>query len=76
MQIVNIHQAKTHLSKFLKEVSRGNEIVIGKAGTPIAKLVPIKQSKVIRVGGQLFGKIKIAQNFDELPQEFLKHFTK
>ena len=46
MQIINTHQAKTHLSKILEIVIEGKEVIIGKAGKPVAKLVPItKKSK-------------------------------
>lgn len=75
MQIINIHEAKTHLSKFLNQVVGGDEVIIGKAGTPIAKLVPFQKPATKRVGGQLSGKIKIKKDFDTLPQEFLKYFT-
>ena len=64
MQTINIHQAKTHLSKLLEEVGKGLEIVIAKSGKPIAKLTGISPTKPIRKPGLLKGKIKIAENFD------------
>jgi prevent-host-death family protein len=62
---VNSHQAKTHLSKLLEEVAMGEEVIIARAGKPIAKLVPMNtrpQSK--RRPGALKGKIWIAEDFD------------
>jgi len=76
MQIINTHQAKTYLSKLLQEVANGQEIIIGKAGTPVAKLIPYVSPTKIRVGGQLAGKIKIAKDFDKLPAKFMEYFTK
>ena len=64
MQTINIHQAKTHLSKLLEEVSKGLEIVIAKSGKPIAKLSGLSPAKPVRKPGFLKGKIKIAENFD------------
>lgn len=67
MQIVNIHEAKTHLSRFLERVARGEEIVIAKNGKPIGKLVPISQDP--RRSGRLKGKIVMRPDFDEpLPE--------
>ena len=64
MQTINIHQAKTHLSKLLEEVSKGLEIIIAKSGKPIAKLTGISPAKPLRKPGLLKGKIRIAENFD------------
>lgn len=75
MQIVNIHQAKTNLSKLLQYVINGKEVIIGKAGVPVAKLVSLKIPSQKRRGGQLKGKIKIAPDFDQLPKNFKKHFA-
>jgi prevent-host-death family protein len=75
MQVINTHQAKTHLSKLLQDVAQGKEVVIGKFGVPIAKLVPIHTKKKKRKGGQCKGRIKIAKDFDALPMDFLQHFT-
>ena len=63
MAIVNIHQAKTHLSRLVEEVSAGKELIIGKAGKPLAKLVPLKPAKPVRKPGFLKGKIKMAGQF-------------
>lgn len=75
MTTVNIHEAKTHLSKLVEEVMHGKIIIIAKAGKPAAKLVPITSSKPKRKPGALKGKIKIASDFnDSLPSEILDFF--
>jgi len=60
---VNIHEAKTHLSKLIERVAAGEEIVISKAGKPVAKLVPIPQKKRLRLG-MWKGKIWMSPDFD------------
>jgi prevent-host-death family protein len=65
MEVVNVHEAKTHLSRLLQRVEAGEEIVIGRAGKPAAKLVPFREQKAKRVGGQYRGQIWIAEDFDE-----------
>jgi prevent-host-death family protein len=75
MHTVNIHEAKTHLSKLLEEVCNGREVVIAKAGKPMAKLTGISPAKPIRKPGFLKGKIKIADDFDApLPEDLLDAF--
>ncbi|MEK7270739.1 MAG: type II toxin-antitoxin system Phd/YefM family antitoxin [Planctomycetota bacterium] len=61
---VNIHQAKTHFSKLLRKVQRGQEIVIAKAGKPLARLVPMEGAGGPRIEGQDRGKVWIADDFD------------
>ena len=61
---VNIHQAKTHLSRLLQRVAGGEEITIARAGVPIARLVPIENARVKRKLGIDAGKIWIAEDFD------------
>jgi prevent-host-death family protein len=71
MRIVNIHEAKTHFFKLMDSVLHGSEILITKAGKPVAKLGPIGKKKPIKFG-VLKGKIKIAKDFDApLSDEFL-----
>jgi prevent-host-death family protein len=65
--IVNIHEAKTHFSKLVERASRGEQIVIGRAGKPVAKLVPYQEESGPRAPGAWKGKVRIAQDFDELP---------
>lgn len=75
--IVNIHQAKTHLSRLVDEVYEGKEFILAKAGKPLVKLVPLKKARAKRKPGFLKGKIKIGENFDApLPQEWLDVFDK
>jgi len=62
---VNIHEAKTHFSKILEEVERGEEVVIARAGTPVAKVVPIEPEPPRRKLGQLKGQIWISVDFDD-----------
>ena len=70
MQLINIHEAKTHLSKLVERVAAGEEIIIGKAGKPVARLVPYKEPKSRRLKpGSMKGKIKILPGFDEADKE-------
>jgi prevent-host-death family protein len=72
---VNIHEAKTQFSKLLQRVLTGEEVVIAKAGTPVARLVPFERQPVRRVPGSAKGKIWIAPDFDApLPAEILDAF--
>lgn len=64
MAMINTHEAKTHLSRLLERVAGGEEIVIGKAGKPIAKLVPYIERKEPRKLGTLKGKIWLAPDWD------------
>ena len=75
MEITNIHQAKTQFSKLIDRVAAGEEIVIGKAGKPVARLVPYKDLKPPkRKPGSLRGKIKIMPGFDEVDEEIAASF--
>jgi prevent-host-death family protein len=75
MTEVNVHQAKTHLSKLLARVAAGEEIIISKAGKPVARLVPFHGLRKKRVPGLDRGKIWIAEDFDApLPPEIQKLF--
>jgi prevent-host-death family protein len=74
---VNIHEAKTHLSRLLARVMGGEEIIIAKAGKPIAKLIPYATQIQHRVPGTAKGKIWISADFDEpLPEEVLEGFER
>jgi len=75
MTTVNIHEAKTHFSKLLRRVAAGEEIVIARAGRPVARLVPIEQVGAVRPLGEYAGKIRWAGDFDQsLPDEVLREF--
>jgi prevent-host-death family protein len=75
MTQVNIHYAKTHLSRLLEEAARGKEIVIAKAGKPIARLVAVEAKPFKRKPGRWKGMVTIKDNFDDpLPPELAKAF--
>jgi prevent-host-death family protein len=61
---VNIHHAKTHLSRLVEDVASGNEILIAKGGRPMARLVPLRRDETPRRAGLLKGKVRIADEFD------------
>lgn len=74
MDTVNIHEAKTHLSRLVEEVAAGAEIVIAKNGVPRAKLVPIRTSAKVKFG-VMKGKLLYPDDFDApLPDEVLALF--
>jgi prevent-host-death family protein len=75
MKTINIHQAKTQLSRIVEEVAAGQEVIIAKAGRPVARLVPLKAAPKKRKLGILKGKLKIHEDFDApLPESILKSF--
>ena len=67
---VNIHEAKTHLSKLLERVMNGEEIIISKAGKPVAKLIPITAPPPQRFPGNDKGAVVIKPEFEEPLAEF------
>jgi len=70
---INIHEAKTQMSKLVDRAQSGEEFIIAKAGKPVARLVPL--GKVKRKLGILNGKIQVPDNFNEpLPEEVLAGF--
>ncbi len=72
---VNIHEAKTHLSQLLQRVIAGEEIILAKAGKPVARLVPFTAAPAQRLPGSARGQIWIAPDFDApLPDEILAAF--
>ena len=73
--MTNIHDAKTHLSRLIERVLQGEEIIIAKAGKPVAKLVPYRKAKRERKpGGSWKGKIKMSPDFERLPNKWLELF--
>lgn len=70
MEPVSIHEAKTRLSELIARVEAGEEVVIRRRQTPVARLAPIEPSRRDRRPGALKGKIKLADDFDELPPGF------
>jgi antitoxin (DNA-binding transcriptional repressor) of toxin-antitoxin stability system len=61
---VNIHEAKTHLSRLIEDVANGNEVLIAKGGRAMARLVPLGRDDSPRRVGLLKGKLRIADDFD------------
>jgi prevent-host-death family protein len=72
MRTVNIHAAKTHLSRLVEDAAAGEEIIIAKAGKPVARLVPLAAPKPRRRLGLLNGKIHVPDNFDTLYEEEIR----
>ena len=74
---INVHEAKTHFSKLLGRVEQGEEIVIARAGRPVARLSPIRSESTRRVLGGSRGQIWIAEDFDgPLPEDVLSEFER
>jgi prevent-host-death family protein len=72
---VNVHEAKTRLSKLLRRVQLGEEIVIAKAGKPVARLVPLTEGGPVRKPGSAKGLIRLRSDFDApLPRKLRKTF--
>ncbi len=73
--IVNIHEAKTHLSRLVQRALSGEEIIVAKAGEPLVRLTPIHPRSEPRVLGSWTGKVRIADDFDApLPDDLLNTF--
>ena len=64
MTVINVSEAKAHFSRILDRVLTGEEIVIAKAGQPVARLVPVEATATARVPGTYAGKIRIADDFE------------
>lgn len=76
MKVTNIHEAKTHFSKLVERAAAGEEIIIGKAGKPVARLGPYAApARPKRKPGSLKGKIRILPGFDEMDKELEKLFS-
>lgn len=69
MRQVNMHEAKSQLSRLVESVINGEEVVIARNGQPVARLVPFTTAAAPRVFGHALGQISIADDFDELPAE-------
>jgi prevent-host-death family protein len=72
--MVNVHEAKTHLSRLLDRAAAGEEIVVARAGRPVARLVALAPDRRPRAPGQLRGKISIADDFDQTPPWLIDAF--
>ena len=75
MATVNMHQAKTHLSRLVEQAIEGEEIIVAKNGKPLVKLVPVQGDSSPRRPGSMKGLIHMAADFDDpLPEDILAHF--
>ena len=74
MPVTNISEAKAQLSALIERVLTGEEIIIGKAGKPVARLVKYERPTGPRQPGALRGRIRIAEDFDELPEDLRDAF--
>ena len=70
----NIHEAKTHLSRLVERAAAGEEIIISKAGQPMARLGPIPKAPSPRKPGRWRGRVVIHEDFDELPADIAAAF--
>lgn len=72
---VNVHEAKTHLSRLLEQVAQGEEVVIAKSGRPVARLVAVKGQAGRRAPGSARGQVKMSEDFDApLPEDIQSYF--
>ena len=76
MKIINVHRAKTDLSKLIARAAHGEEIIIGRAGKPVAKLTAFDLQTKPRKPGLWKGKVSLARDFDRLPARLLKFFRR
>ena len=67
---INIHEAKTHLSRLVEDVAGGQEVLIAKGGRAMARLVPLRRDETPRRPGLLKGKLRIADDFERPWIEF------
>lgn len=74
MEISNMHEAKTQLSSLVEQALAGKDVVIAKAGKPLVRLVPVGASATNRQPGHYKGKIRMAADFDQTPQEVIRAF--
>jgi prevent-host-death family protein len=72
--VVNIHAAKTHLSRLVERVEAGEEVVIARAGRPVARLVPFKGRMSPRTPGPWRGRVHMMPDFDQTDAELLDSF--
>jgi prevent-host-death family protein len=75
--VINIHDAKTHFSKYVDKAASGKEVLIGKHGKPVAKLVPLSTLRMAdRTPGILKNKLRVADDFDMTPTEITASLSK
>lgn len=73
-RIVNIHEAKTHLSRLVERVEAGEEVVIARAGRPVARLVAFRPQTAPRVPGAWRGRVTLAPDFDAPDEDLIATF--
>lgn len=74
MVVRNISQAKAELSALIEEVQKGNDVILAKAGKPVAKIIAYHGPSRPRTPGSMAGKIWIAPDFDSLPEDMTEAF--
>ncbi len=72
--LVNVHEAKTHLSRLLDRAAAGEEIVVARAGRPVARLVALAPERPPRIPGRMRGKITLAVDYDTTPPWLIDAF--
>ncbi len=75
MITANIHYAKTHLSELIDQAIHGQEVLLCKAGKPVAKVIPYEPQIQPRQLGLWKGRVQMADDFDDLPPELKDYFT-
>jgi prevent-host-death family protein len=73
-RMVNVHEAKTHLSRLLDRVSQGEEIAIARGGRAVARLVPVREQPEQREPGSASGQVMVSKDFDASLPEVLEAF--
>ncbi len=74
MKIVNVYEAKTHLSRLLDQVAQGEEITIARAGRPVARLVAYRPTAIQRQPGIWRGQVWVAADFDQTDAKLIELF--
>jgi prevent-host-death family protein len=74
MQTINIHEAKTHLSRLIERASKGESFIIAKAGKPLVKLMPLNapESSQIKRVGFMAGQIAVPDDFDQMGSTYIE----
>jgi prevent-host-death family protein len=70
MGVVNIHEAKTHLSRLIDEAVNGGDVVIARSNRPLVRLVPVDSARPRRVLGSAQGRVSVSEAFDEPLDDF------